>query len=341
MAEIDAEVRRRRASVTCPPASNSELDELFLEFSPVGLPGQGAAAGDAGPGGRFGLCGRGRAGRVAEGGGQLLSSGSIRKAIGWYIGFIVHQIVKFAWAVSRMFHVVVDHIEDLEAAVDDPADAGAAGSAVPGRRLRRRSGGPPTRWPLLTGVGGRVLQAECGNGALVERSDRRRRRRLRGGPRRVGHRVRSRTRPGCPGRVRARPSGGGGGRGPRRPGPQRFDPVAPPERTGPPGQPGRVPPGHRRGAGAALGHTRVMVGVRTHAAHRPGPGRPLHAETWSFLLAQHGFRRTALTFGGEDRRWSKVASTNPDAAAINAAIDTVNALLLGPAEYLLVAVRER
>ncbi len=71
------------------------------------------------------------------------------------------------------------------------------------------------------------------------------------------------------------------------------------------------------------------------------PGRPLHAETWSFLLAEHGFRRTALTFGGEDRRLEQVASTNPDAAAINATIDTVNALLLGPAEYLLVAVRER
>ena len=42
----------------------------------------------------------------------------IRKGMGWYMNFIVAQIVKFAWSVSRMFHVVVDHIEDLEAAVE-------------------------------------------------------------------------------------------------------------------------------------------------------------------------------------------------------------------------------
>jgi hypothetical protein len=36
-----------------------------------------------------------------------------------------------------------------------------------------------------------------------------------------------------------------------------------------------------------------------------------------------------------------VASKGPDAAAINAAIDAVNAALLGPSEYLLVTTRER
>ena len=79
----------------------------------------------------------------------------------------------------------------------------------------------------------------------------------------------------------------------------------------------------------------------SHLISDLAPGRPLHAATWGHLLADHGFGRTGLTFGGEDRRLDRVASSNPDAQAINGAIDAVNALLLGPGEYLLVAVRER
>ena len=40
MAEIDAEVARRRASGDLPAGLERELDELFLEFSPVGATGQ-------------------------------------------------------------------------------------------------------------------------------------------------------------------------------------------------------------------------------------------------------------------------------------------------------------
>jgi hypothetical protein len=48
-----------------------------------------------------------------------------------------------------------------------------------------------------------------------------------------------------------------------------------------------------------------------------------------------------IAYGGEDRRIDHVTSTSPDGAAINATIDAVNSRLLGPGEYLLVAVRER
>jgi hypothetical protein len=67
------------------------------------------------------------------------------------------------------------------------------------------------------------------------------------------------------------------------------------------------------------------------------PGRPLHPETWAHLLAHHGFDQ----FGGEDRRLERASESNPDATAINAAIDVVNSLLLGPGEFLLVAARSR
>ena len=144
MAEIDAEVRRRRASGDLPAGLEQELDELFLEFSPVGLQGRarlretlslvdGSAYVD-----------------IAVPVESQKAVGSyvkrlIRKSMGWYIGFIVHQIVKFAWSVSRMFHVVVDHIEDLEAAVEaqrTPDLPGLGGARPP---TRARPGGPGRR----------------------------------------------------------------------------------------------------------------------------------------------------------------------------------------------------
>jgi hypothetical protein len=71
------------------------------------------------------------------------------------------------------------------------------------------------------------------------------------------------------------------------------------------------------------------------------PGQPLHPDTWTHVLAASGLARTGLHTGGEDRRLDRLDPANTDAATINAAIDTLNELLLGPGEYLLVAVRER
>ena len=71
------------------------------------------------------------------------------------------------------------------------------------------------------------------------------------------------------------------------------------------------------------------------------PGRPLHAETWVHLLESRGFSVTATIPGGEDRRLARVGETVDGAASVNAAIDTINELLLGPTEYLVVATRER
>ena len=51
--------------------------------------------------------------------------------------------------------------------------------------------------------------------------------------------------------------------------------------------------------------------------------------------------RPVVIRGGEGRHLERVGSSSQDAGAINAAIDAVNELLLGPGEYLLVAVRER
>ncbi len=167
MAEIDAEVRRRRASGDIPPGLERELDELFLEFSPVGLQGKarlreslslvdGAAYIDM---------------AVPTASEKAVGSQVkrlIRSSISWYMGFIVHQVVKFAWATSRMFHVVVDHVEELEAAVASQRVPDLPDTVAPVLDVR-------TGWwaadavAALSGVRGRVLHADCGDGALLDR----------------------------------------------------------------------------------------------------------------------------------------------------------------------------
>jgi SAM-dependent methyltransferase len=339
MADIDAEVRRRRASGDLPAGLEQELDELFLEFSPVGLQGKarlretlalvdGSAYVDI---------------AVPVESQKMVGSyvkRSIRKAMGWYIGFIVHQIVKFAWAVSRMFHVVVSHVEDLEAEVATLRTPEVPSSAVP-------AGDPAAAWwaagavEALRGVRGRVLHADCGNGSLVEALTAAGVDAYGVDPAEVV--IESAVERGLD--VRAESALG------------HLDVVADGALSGLvlSGSVQWLHPNERdrlvRLAASRLDVDGVLVlhsatpetwaAGTSHVLSDLAPGRPLHAETWSHLLAGQGFRTTGLTPGGEDRRIAPVGSSGPDADAINAAIDAVNAHLLGPGEYLLIAVRER
>jgi hypothetical protein len=112
-----AEVRRRRASGDLPPVLERQLDELFLEFSPVGLQGRARLRETLAPvdGAAYVDIAVPVASNKAIG---TYVKRLIRKSLQWYLGFIVHQIVRFAWAVSRMLHLMVDHVEHLEATVD-------------------------------------------------------------------------------------------------------------------------------------------------------------------------------------------------------------------------------
>ncbi len=339
MAEIDAEVRRRRSSGDLPAGLEQELDELFLEFSPVGLHGKARL--------RETLA-------LVDGSAYVdmavpvesqKAVGSyvkrlIRQSITWYMGFIVHQIVKFAWSVSRMFHVLVDHVEDLEAAVETQRTPELPASAVPATD-------PGASWwsaaavAAFSGVKGRVLQADCGNGSLVEAM-------LAAGIDAYGvdgdeAAIESALERGLD--VRAEPVL------------DHLEVVADEALSGL-GLTGSVQwlhPNERdrlvRLASSRLALDGVLVvhsatpeswlAGTAHLLSDLAPGRPLHAETWGHLLAQRGFRLTSLAHGGPDRRLDHVSPTNPDAPTINAAIDTLNSALLGPGEYLLVAVRER
>ena len=260
--------------------------------------------------------------------------------MGWYIGFIVHQIVKFAWAVSRMFHVVVTHVEDLEAEVATQRTPELPLSAVP-------AADPGAEWwspdavAALGGVTGRVLHADCGNGSLVAAL-------IAAGVDAYGV---------DPADAVIEPAVEKGLDVRAESVLDHLEVVADEALSGLvlSGSVQWLHPNERDRLVGLAASRLTLEGVLVLQSATPeswaaststvmtdlAPGRPLHADTWLHLLGLRGFRRTAVTYGGDDRRIEHVTSSDPDASAINAAIDAVNAHLLGPGEYLLVALRER
>jgi hypothetical protein len=164
MAEIDEEVRRRRASGDLPPRLERELDELFLEHSPV-----------AGRGG-----GLDQSLRMVDAaafidpvvpissnksGGAVIKKG-LRSLNLWYMGYVTHQVSQFAAAVSRSLHLFDDRLTELRREVDaqrvPPAVVVEAPWAV----------GPDAWWisatvEAMSKVRGRVVHTAAGDGWLV------------------------------------------------------------------------------------------------------------------------------------------------------------------------------
>ncbi len=164
MVDIDDEVRRRRASGDLPARVERELDELFLEHSPV-----------AGRGG-----GLGEALRMVDAaafidpvvpvgsnksGGAAVKKG-LRSLNLWYIGYITHQVSQFATAASRSLHLLDDRVTELRRQLDR--------QQVPSAPVVEAAGavGPDAWWvpqaaKALAGAPGRVLHTACGDGWLV------------------------------------------------------------------------------------------------------------------------------------------------------------------------------
>jgi len=337
MAEIDAEVRRRRASGDLPAGLEAELDELFLEFSPVGLQGRARLRETLAlvDGSAYVDIAVPTASNMAVG---AYVKRLIRKGLGWYMNFVVAQIVKFAWSVSRMFHVVVDHIEDLEAAVETHRSPDLPLEVVPT---------PGAAWwagaavDALVGVTDRVLVADCGDGALVDAL---------GAAGLDAYGV-------DPSDLVLEPALARG-LDVRAEGTVAHLEVVAAEALGAVVLTGSVQwlrPNERERLLDLVG-TRLAVGGRLvlHSTTPEGwaasvppvvrdlaPGRPLHAETWEHLLGTRGFAVAAPVRGGTDRSLARVGTGTADADTVNAAIDALNQLLPGPTEYLVVATRER
>lgn len=164
-AEIDAEVRRRRASGDLPARIERELDELFLAHSPVA--GRGGALGDA-------LRMVDAAAYVdpvvpvaSDRSGGAVIKKSLRSLNFWYIGWVTQQVNQFATATSRALHLVDDALGEIRRQLDGQRPPPVPIVEVPG-------GQQPGAWwvaPVverLDGTSGRVLHAAAGDGWLVE-----------------------------------------------------------------------------------------------------------------------------------------------------------------------------
>jgi hypothetical protein len=168
MAEIEEEVRARRASGELPPKLERELDELFLAHSPV-----------AGRGGDLT-----EALRMVDAAtfvdpvvpvdsnraaGAAVKKG-MRSLLLWYVGWITHQISQFASAVSRTLHIIDGRLKELERKVEVQRVPRA--DVVEFAALHR----PDSWWvqaaiAAVAPVSGRTLHAACGDGWLVRLID--------------------------------------------------------------------------------------------------------------------------------------------------------------------------
>lgn len=164
LAEIDAEVRRRRESGELPADFERELDLVFARFAPVRAVGDDFA-------------------QVLERTEQsthidvLAPVASrtpavgfvkrvIRKSVGWEMRYVAQQVSTFAFGVTRAVRLLGQRVDDLE------RDARGAGGTL---LAMARAEAPPLdtdRWgpvvlEAVKDAPGRVVHAECADGALV------------------------------------------------------------------------------------------------------------------------------------------------------------------------------
>jgi len=162
MAEIDAEVRRRRVAGELTPAFERELDALFDAVSPPGVTGefpalldraQSAAAINADPPVESARVGGGAAKRM------------LGRAMSWYVGHVTRQVGALGTALVEALRVLGDRVERLEKASIGTQGAVAAAAALdPHVDL---AGWGRVVGSLLERTPGRVLHGDAGDGSLV------------------------------------------------------------------------------------------------------------------------------------------------------------------------------
>ena len=164
MAEIDAEVRTRRASGDLPARVERELDELFLAYSPVS--GRGAGLADA-------LRMVDASAFIdpvvpvasVKSGGAVVKRG-IRQLSLWYVGWVTHQVSQFATAVSRSLHLLDEQVSTLRRQLE--AQRVPAAPVVEVARWHRADAWwVPPATDALSRVAGRALHTAAGDGWLV------------------------------------------------------------------------------------------------------------------------------------------------------------------------------
>lgn len=165
--EIDDEVRRRRAAGDFPPSFERRLDELFARFTPTGVADDHftEALKLADRSAYFDIdvpIGPRRAPRG-------FVRWSLWQAEAWFVRYVVSQLNHFAASAMRVLHLLDERLSEVERDVAEltPPPLPEEELLTPGAdpmpflaalKARLASAGAPP---------GRVLHAECGDGALL------------------------------------------------------------------------------------------------------------------------------------------------------------------------------
>jgi hypothetical protein len=164
MAEIEEDVRRRRANGELSLARERELNELFQAHAPSS--GAGGTLGDA----------LERVDRavfvdpVVPIDSNRKAGAAVKKAMRsaslWYVGWLTHQVNQFSSATSRSLHMIERRLEEHEAVMERQRVAPAGVVEFAGLH------GPDAWWAdaavaAAVGTSGRILHAACGDGWLV------------------------------------------------------------------------------------------------------------------------------------------------------------------------------
>jgi Methionine biosynthesis protein MetW len=337
MAEIDEEVRRKRASGELPADFERELDLAFARYAPV----------DAVEGDFDSIVAKLEVSTVIDTEASTESSRpgvaqiktGVAKAVGWYVRHVASQTSGLFHATAKALRLLGDRVDALEAG--SPAAATRAWREV--RTSRATNPLPPGPWDNLLietmkAAPGRVLHGECGDGSLVaalqaagvdaygvepdddlaldaaDRADDVRADDVVGhlrllSPASLGGLVLS----GC---VERLPAGTVA---------DLADMAS-----------AKLAPG---GAIAIVsGHPDAWRTSRDPVEVDLSPGRPLHPETWEAILSSRPFEQVTVHQGPRQRGLDPVDKA---ATTINANLGRLNDLLFGPVSYAVVAQRAR
>jgi len=161
-AEIEAEVRARRAAGEYPPGFERELDRLFDRFAPPEVSNDFDAALERAED----LVIVDPVIPVASRSPVLgVVKRVVSKLVGWYHVWLAQQISALATAINTALRLLGGRVADLEHATGDIARARGVGARLAARRDDGAWETPVTK--ALRDCTGRIALVECGDGALL------------------------------------------------------------------------------------------------------------------------------------------------------------------------------
>jgi hypothetical protein len=332
-AEINEEVRRRRASGDFPPGLERELDSLFARYAPATTGGDFDEVLERAERTSFIHADVPTASNRR---GLSYLKRALRSLMAWYLRFIASEVTAFAGAITRSVRLLGRRVETLEtmtvkAAERSLLDLGERRAAVDlGAWLEVVSA-------ALQEVKGRVLHVECGEGTLlsrlvadgrdaygVEPSERLAMSAARAGldvrgddPLAHLHALPDGALAGLvlTGLVDALPLGGLL---------ELADLAA-----------GKLAPG----GVLVIVSSGAWATVADPVVADLSPGRPLHPQTWQHLLTARGFVEPVVTVAAPTGGLEPVPASAPSADVLNANIDRLNRLLFAASPYAVTAHR--